>query len=375
MMTVVDQVRPWLMPSSTLATTTQPQRRRPDQQQRHGEADEPAGDEDGLAAVAVREGAGEEVGRGLGRAEGDDERERGGERGEAELRSASSGRTVRSWPIIPPTRALTPTSSENWARFARSPRWTGAARPGRAGAVIGAGLQRRPVAVGPVVGSADEHGDVAAAGAGEQARGGHGPLAVPAHHDGRAARGRRRRGPARSPSSTCSAPGTCPAANSLSWRTSSTATPAVAARQRAGLDERDGRDGTAAGGPRVDAAGELAGEVLVADLRACQTTRGVLVGVEDEDERPVGGDEPAEPGGERGAQRDRHRARDVAARRSGDRAGVDDQAPRGQQPRTSAAPSPGRVAGARRSAGPAAVQLAAAAGSTAGRLPSEPSSA
>ena len=27
--------------------------------------------------------------------------------------SASSGRTVRSWPIIPPTRALTPTSSRN----------------------------------------------------------------------------------------------------------------------------------------------------------------------------------------------------------------------------------------------------------------------
>ena len=35
--------------------------------------------------------------------------------------SASSGRTVRSWPIIPPTSALTPTSSRNWARFSRSP--------------------------------------------------------------------------------------------------------------------------------------------------------------------------------------------------------------------------------------------------------------
>ena len=35
--------------------------------------------------------------------------------------SARSGRTVRSWPIIPPTRAFTPTSSRNWARFSRSP--------------------------------------------------------------------------------------------------------------------------------------------------------------------------------------------------------------------------------------------------------------
>src|SRR5947208_585530 len=36
-------------------------------------------------------------------------------------RSASNGRTVRSWPIIPPTRALTLTSRQNWARFCRSP--------------------------------------------------------------------------------------------------------------------------------------------------------------------------------------------------------------------------------------------------------------
>ena len=35
--------------------------------------------------------------------------------------SASSGRTVRSWPIMPPTSALTPTSSENWARFCAQP--------------------------------------------------------------------------------------------------------------------------------------------------------------------------------------------------------------------------------------------------------------
>ena len=85
MITVVDQVRPWLTPSSTLANDDPAPRRRPDQQQRDREADEPAGDEDGLAAVAVRQGAGEEVGGRLHDAEGGDERERGGERGEPEL--------------------------------------------------------------------------------------------------------------------------------------------------------------------------------------------------------------------------------------------------------------------------------------------------
>ena len=37
------------------------------------------------------------------------------------LSFASRGRIVRSWPIIPPTSALTPTSRLNWARLARSP--------------------------------------------------------------------------------------------------------------------------------------------------------------------------------------------------------------------------------------------------------------
>ena len=35
---------------------------------------------------------------------------------------ARSGTTVRSWPTIPPTRALTTTSSANWPTFARNPR-------------------------------------------------------------------------------------------------------------------------------------------------------------------------------------------------------------------------------------------------------------
>ena len=57
---------------------------RPDDQQGHGQADEPAGDQDGFAAVAVGQGAGQEVGGRLGQAEGDDVGEGGRDRGQPE---------------------------------------------------------------------------------------------------------------------------------------------------------------------------------------------------------------------------------------------------------------------------------------------------
>ena len=49
---------------------------------------------------------------------------------------ASSGTTVRSWPSIPPTRALTPTSTANWARLARRPSWIGAELPDVTGVMV-----------------------------------------------------------------------------------------------------------------------------------------------------------------------------------------------------------------------------------------------
>ena len=60
-------------------------RRGPHQQQRDRDADDPAGDQHGFAAVAVREGAGEEVGGCLDDAERGDEREGGGVLVEPEL--------------------------------------------------------------------------------------------------------------------------------------------------------------------------------------------------------------------------------------------------------------------------------------------------
>jgi hypothetical protein len=56
---------------------------------------------------------------------------------------ASSGTTVRSWPSVPPTSALTATSSENWARLTRRPSRTpalGAGLAGWSGRGVGAGL-------------------------------------------------------------------------------------------------------------------------------------------------------------------------------------------------------------------------------------------
>ena len=71
MMTVVDQVRPWLIPSNTLAATTQPQVGAQISSSGTGRATSQPADQDGLAAVPVRPGAGDVVRGGLGGAEGE----------------------------------------------------------------------------------------------------------------------------------------------------------------------------------------------------------------------------------------------------------------------------------------------------------------
>ena len=65
--------------------------RGPDQQQRHRDADQPPGHQYRLAAVAIRQGAGEEVGGRLHDAERGDEGQRGGERREPELGFSEKG--------------------------------------------------------------------------------------------------------------------------------------------------------------------------------------------------------------------------------------------------------------------------------------------
>ena len=249
---------------------------------------------------------------------------------------ASSGSTVRSCPSIPPTRALTATSSVNWAALARSPRVTGRgprAGPAPHGGAHRAHLQRPAGRLGPVVGTADQHGDVGATGAGQQARGAHRALSVPAHHDGGAAGGGVGVGRQVAQLDVRRA-GHVPGGELAVLPDVQHRGAGRRAAHRAGLDEGDGRHSPAGGGPCAHAAGELTGEVVVADLQGLPgDLAGVLVDAPDDDQGTVGGDDPAQPGGERRTQRDRHRAGDVAGGEVGDRTDVDDLGARSRQPR------------------------------------------
>ena len=73
MITVVDQQRPWLRPSSTFATTTQVHVGAKMMSKGTGKTNEPARDEDALAADAVAHSTGEQVRERLDYAEADDE--------------------------------------------------------------------------------------------------------------------------------------------------------------------------------------------------------------------------------------------------------------------------------------------------------------
>jgi hypothetical protein len=121
MITVVDQVRPWFIPSSTFAATTHfqlgaqismrgtgtprthPATRTGLRPNRSDSAPATA-----LVAAFTTPKATMKVRTAVNASRW-------------KIRLAISGRTVRSCPTIPPTRAFTPTRSENWARFARRP--------------------------------------------------------------------------------------------------------------------------------------------------------------------------------------------------------------------------------------------------------------
>ena len=83
--------------------------RRPDEQERNRQADQPAGDQDRLAAEAVGEGAGGEVRRPpCVTPKATTNVSAAANAGQPEdVSVARSGTTVRSWPTIPPTSALT----------------------------------------------------------------------------------------------------------------------------------------------------------------------------------------------------------------------------------------------------------------------------
>lgn len=121
MMMVVDHVSPWLTPSSTFANTTQPhdgaQMSRsgtgtPTSQPATSTGLRPKRSESvpakKLVIAFVTPNATMNVSVAVRAVR-------------PNTSSARSGRIVRSWPIIPPTSALTATRSENCARFSRRP--------------------------------------------------------------------------------------------------------------------------------------------------------------------------------------------------------------------------------------------------------------
>src|SRR5215472_15462520 len=92
-----------------------------------------------------------------------------------------------------------------------------------------------------------------------------------------------------------------------------------------GTDEAGGCDGAAVGDPCGDAAVEPSGKTLVADLeRRPYDVRGALARAEDEDQRRVRREQPAQPGRERVTQRNGYRAGDVRGRVLPRRADVDE---------------------------------------------------
>ena len=117
MITVVDQARPWLMPSRTFATTTQPQSGAQMSRSGTGSPNSQPATRTGLrpnrsaSAPAARLVSALVMPKATMNDRIDGER-----RSSPKISVAMSGRTVRSWPTIPPTRPLTPTSRRELAR-------------------------------------------------------------------------------------------------------------------------------------------------------------------------------------------------------------------------------------------------------------------
>ena len=152
MMTVVDQVSPWFTPSSTLANTIQLQLGAQINSNGTGRPMIQPATRTGLRPTRSDSVPAKKLVIALTTPNATMNVSVAVNAVRPNTRSASSGSTVRSWPIIPPTSALTPTSSENCARFSR--------RPSRIGlrvsrhSIVSSGAAGR---VRPVVGTAREH--------------------------------------------------------------------------------------------------------------------------------------------------------------------------------------------------------------------------
>ena len=353
MMTVVDQVSPWLTPSSTLAATTHHQVGAQISIAGTGSATSQPATSTGLRPKRSDRVPAKKLVTALTSPKATMKRQPRGEarRGRTSARRAAARRCAPGR-ASPPTRALTATSSDELGQVRPQPEPHGAHRPAAAGsgrclrrcahAVTSSAL---PVAVAHSSAPAVTTATPRVTGALEDARCGGGALAVPAHRDDRP--GRQVSAGQRAELDVAGAGQV--AVGVLAGLPDVDDRPGRPARRPAG----GGGDRLPGGGPGGDAAGELADEVVVADLAGLPDDLvGVLVGVADEHQwRRRVGHEPAQPGRERRPQGDGERAGEVPGGVVGRRTHVDDLGA-GAHPQHSSTVSGGSAASAGGRAGP-----------------------
>ncbi|HEV2257997.1 MAG TPA: hypothetical protein VGS06_33095 [Streptosporangiaceae bacterium] len=342
MFTVIDQAWPWLIPSSTFAATIQPH---PGPYASRNGTGKPAAQPATsrcLRAYRAASGPTARLAAALAAPNAMMNEKMARYPDRWNTRAPIKLVVAHSRPTIPPTNAFTRTSSVNCGQFACSPSrtgrspappavftclpWTGATPARRSPAIRGL-----PGGLRPVAGAAVQDRQPADPAGGEQAGAGHRPLSVLAHDCERPVRqpgragggGQGGQGGQLAVDGAWQVPG-CP----FGVLADIQHTPAVRTADEAWPEQRDGLGREPGGLPGADAAVEFAGQVVVADLQACLgKLAAVLPGIEHHHQRAPRVGEPAEPGRERRAQRDRHRAGDVGGGEARDRAGIDHRGP------------------------------------------------
>src|SRR6266702_6442215 len=179
----------------------------------------------------------------------------------------------------------------------------------------------------PVVGAAVEHRHAMVAGPSQQRGGGHRAFPVPTHHGDRLV-GHRVGVGGQVAEFEVQGGGQVPGGvlGVLAYVEDRPGYPV-------GPDQPGGGDLAAGRAPGGDAAGQFPGNVGEVDgQRGPEDVGRVLVGVADDDDRGGGVDQPAQPGGELGPQRDCDRAGQVSGGDVGHRAYVQDDRPVGEAP-------------------------------------------
>ena len=279
MMTVVDQVRPWFTPSSTLAKMIQPHDGAHIRMNGTGRPISQPATSTGLRPTRSESVPAKKLVAAFTTPKATMNVSAGGEGGEPEDFVGEQGQDGALLADHPADERVDATSSANCGRFSRSPSWTCVCRARRAG--HGPVASARPVTAAQSSGPPTSTDRSSMSSAFEQARARHRALAVPTHHGEVARRAGRRRAPARR-ARRCArrARGRRRTRRAGGRRARVPLTCAGRERARSHVTARPAR------GPGRESAVELAGEVFVADGEALTDEFvAVLVVVEDEDDR------------------------------------------------------------------------------------------